>query len=438
MEDIFIKSIHINKVRHLENIDIPISETERKHLILTGKNGSGKTSVLQSLKNYLWAVEENLFMNVGSVGNYLHNQNQQIRSLENQIKSHVDYINVNGNGNQSNEYQLNAWNRELYSLRIETDFLNSIQMNKKALDVLFCANGNSMVNYFLNGTIFSTFSDAKRLAVIGRPQGINPINSNQFNSIKSRLGVNIIQYMLNIQTELIYAEKESDLEKVEKINLWFKKFEDGLKDIFEDDNLKVKFNRKGYRYDIFQGDGRVIDFYTLSDGFSAFFSILSELLLRIDNLLNNTNNGVTDIQGIVLIDEIETHLHIDLQKKILPFLTNFFPKIQFIVTTHSPFVLNSIKNAVIFDLEKKVLVEDMTGYSINSIVESYFDSDNYSTVVKEKMERYENLSVKEDLTEEEEEELFDLKEYFEDLPKMFSPELALKINQIQLANLSVK
>lgn len=41
---------------------------------------------------------------------------------------------------------------------------------------------------------------------------------------------------------------------------------------------------------------------------------------------------------LFLVDEIETHLHVDLQKKVLPFLISFFPKIQFIVTTHSPFV----------------------------------------------------------------------------------------------------
>ena len=60
MEDIFIKNIHINKVRHLENIDIPISETERKHLILTGKNGSGKTSVLLEIKNWLIGIENQM------------------------------------------------------------------------------------------------------------------------------------------------------------------------------------------------------------------------------------------------------------------------------------------------------------------------------------------------------------------------------------------
>lgn len=53
MNQHFITQIHIDKVRHLQNITIPLSETTCKHLILTGKNGSGKTSVMESLKAYL-------------------------------------------------------------------------------------------------------------------------------------------------------------------------------------------------------------------------------------------------------------------------------------------------------------------------------------------------------------------------------------------------
>lgn len=437
MEDILIKSIRINRLRHLVDVIIPISETERKHLILTGKNGSGKTSVLQSIKNYLWALENYFLIDKSSINNHLGILYNQINGLENSIKNQVGYWN-NNTGQTLNEYQLNAWNRELNALNLEKDFLYSILNGQLSVDLTLTLNIEDLRNNFYRGAIFSTYSDAKRLSVLDRPKGINPINSNTFNSIKSRIGVNMIQYMLNLQTELVYSEKEKDVEKVKNINIWFQKFETGLKSIFEDDDLRVIFIRKGYRFDIVQGNGRIVDFYSLSDGFSAFFSILSELLIRIDTLLNINNSSITDIQGIVLIDEIETHLHIDLQKKILPFLTNFFPKIQFIVTTHSPFVLNSIENAVVFDLEKKILVEDMTGYSINSIVESYFDSDNYSTVVKEKVVEYESLLNKEDLNEEEEEKLFDLKRYFKDLPKMFSPELALKINQLTLANLSLK
>ena len=49
MEKIFISNIKINKERHLENIEIKLSDQEAKHLIITGKNGSGKTSLLNSI-----------------------------------------------------------------------------------------------------------------------------------------------------------------------------------------------------------------------------------------------------------------------------------------------------------------------------------------------------------------------------------------------------
>ncbi|MBK9733994.1 MAG: AAA family ATPase [Saprospiraceae bacterium] len=49
MESFFITKIDIKKVRHLQDVEIDICETERKHLMLTGKNGSGKTSVLSSI-----------------------------------------------------------------------------------------------------------------------------------------------------------------------------------------------------------------------------------------------------------------------------------------------------------------------------------------------------------------------------------------------------
>ena len=64
------------------------------------------------------------------------------------------------------------------------------------------------------------------------------------------------------------------------------------------------------------------------------------------------------VEGIVLIDEIETHLHLELQRKILDLLTSIFPNIQFIMSTHSPFIINSVDNAVIYDLEKKILVKN--------------------------------------------------------------------------------
>lgn len=53
MEQLYITNVTIKKVRHLKNIYIPLSDEQIKHLIFTGKNGSGKTSVVETLAGYL-------------------------------------------------------------------------------------------------------------------------------------------------------------------------------------------------------------------------------------------------------------------------------------------------------------------------------------------------------------------------------------------------
>ena len=49
----YIKNIHINKLFHLNDFDIPISRQEFPHLIITGKNGSGKTVLLNAISDFL-------------------------------------------------------------------------------------------------------------------------------------------------------------------------------------------------------------------------------------------------------------------------------------------------------------------------------------------------------------------------------------------------
>ena len=58
-----------------------------------------------------------------------------------------------------------------------------------------------------------------------------------------------------------------------------------------------------------------------------------------------------DIEAIVLIDEIELHLHPEWQGKIARVLTSVFPKMQFIVTTHSPHVIQSAERDQIIALQ---------------------------------------------------------------------------------------
>ena len=56
MEQLFVSNIKINKVRHLNYIEIALAKQERKHLIITGKNGSGKTSLLDAIAIFLKSI----------------------------------------------------------------------------------------------------------------------------------------------------------------------------------------------------------------------------------------------------------------------------------------------------------------------------------------------------------------------------------------------
>jgi hypothetical protein len=139
-----------------------------------------------------------------------------------------------------------------------------------------------------------------------------------------------------------------------------------------------------------------------------------------------------DVPGIVLIDEVETHLHIEMQKKALPFLTAFFPKIQFIVTTHSPFVCSSIPNAVVYDLASHMREQDLTGYSSEAIVQGHFNQSKYSESLRDELEEYRTLWGRQDTLSGSERDRFDdLRTKLHDLPKAFSPELEAALRDIE-------
>jgi predicted ATP-binding protein involved in virulence len=90
----------------------------------------------------------------------------------------------------------------------------------------------------------------------------------------------------------------------------------------------------------------------LSDGEKCLLAMVGDLARRLAITSPNLDNPLLG-NGIVLIDEIEQHLHPGWQYEIIPALTRTFPNCQFIVTTHSPIVLSQVKPEGIFCLEKR-------------------------------------------------------------------------------------
>ena len=84
--------------------------------------------------------------------------------------------------------------------------------------------------------------------------------------------------------------------------------------------------------------------FNLSSGESSILCLFGELLRQADN--NNNNIMLNAITGIVLIDEVDKHLHIKLQKEVLPKLFKLFPNVQFILSSHSPFLSMGLADEV--------------------------------------------------------------------------------------------
>lgn len=411
MNDIFISNIAINNVRHLSSIKIPLSKIKRQHLIFTGKNGSGKTSVLEEIRQYLaFGVEQKQF--------------NEINEWKKNIKNHQKTLEYFENRNDTNSIKIHLKNITYYQNQLS---------NFKNLNIEI-SNIINIVDIFHSGNFLLTYFNAKRTDKIKVPKGIEKFQIKDTYTQQEKANQFFLQHIVNLKADRSFARDDNEMSAVKAIDNWFNNFENWLKQLFNDEELRLKFDRKNYTFDIILKNDITVNFNTLSDGYSALLNIVMELMMRMEN----KTAKVYDMQGIVLIDEIETHLHIDLQKKILPFLTNVFPNIQFIVTTHSPFVLNSIENAVICDLEKKLVVEDLSAYAIDGIVEGYFDNDKYSDAIKNKVRTYENLVNKTSKTETEWEEMVTLKQYLKTIPAQLAPELVAEFQRIEYQRLTVK
>lgn len=103
--------------------------------------------------------------------------------------------------------------------------------------------------------------------------------------------------------------------------------------------------------------------FNISSGEAALLIIFGELLRHIDNL--SVRSTLNDVTGLVLIDEVDKHLHIRLQKEILPILFGLFPNVQFILSSHSPFL--SIGLAETQALRTQIIDLDNSGRSCDPV-----------------------------------------------------------------------
>lgn len=403
----YITEIRIDRLRHLSDIVISLNPDSRQHLIITGKNGSGKTSLLLAIQKYLQAVNDGKLIEL--YDQYIPWLSEAEKKLE-QAKTQSEIYEA-----QKNYQEKLSWVEE-YKNGVEPIFTNY-----RELDALY-----------EQGKFITAFFPANRTFQIVRGDGAENVKLDKSYRINSEPGTLLHKYMVHLKTQQSYARNEGDMANVERIQKWFDRFEEALRILLDDKSISLEYNYKEYDFRIQEEGRNPFGLDELSDGYSSVVYIMADLILRMDqNWLLGDGLSKYDTEGIVLIDELETHLHIDLQKKIMPFLVTFFPNIQFIVTTHSPYILNSISNAKAYDLERCVELEDLSVYSADGLAEGYFGADEYSDELKEKIERYKYLTEKNELAEEERAERAKLRCELKNIPQGLSQEARDKFEEIE-------
>lgn len=376
----YLHRIRIKNFRNIEHLDVDLVPPEGKpfrHLILTGPNGAGKTSALE-------LIASRAFVSAVSP--------TQTSSPDRLAACQLDF-----------DEPLKDVSAKLHS-----------------------------------GGLLLTRFRAQRLLEMSPVAGPATIDwSSDVLYSQGSASKLFTQHLVNRKVEQAFFLAEGDSASAANISSWFKVLESYLRLIVDDPGLSIEFNRKSFALYLRYSDGREVTFDQLADGHSAALTIFLELFVRDEARRERFGSSQDAIPAIVILDEVEVHLHLRLQEIILPFLTHIFPSFQFIVATHSPAVIASIPDAIVYDLAKKSSVSsaDLQGVRYGTLMMQHFgiasDMDLDSTA---KLGALRALARKPMRTADEQRELGELADLLNARSKTLTLEVWKALNPSDLAS----
>lgn len=419
-----LNNLHIENFRGFKNYDIAFSN---KTIVLIGKNGTGKTSLITAIKkglSFMFAKSSNYKKSLSESNNCI------VRSFS-LWDSRFDEVERTFSFPIKNEFNATINNKKINWTSYKKKDPGSLHptLYKDALNTIL-SDYNKQIDYTLPLVAFFSDSYPHVISNVGgkaakiAKMDILPRDFGYYGwdedtncaELWQRRYIKISNYPKDLKDDiekieeqidflniLIRNKDEYDKHKVpeweNKIELFTERLEklksDKLADKFtkekqfidgkilsfthplrEDLNFinsefqidRISVNRpdkKNFSLEFSFNDGRTMHFEILPAGYRRLLSIVFDIAYR-SYVLNEDRKTA----GIVIIDEIELHLHPTLQQEILQRLRNTFPEIQFIVSTHSPLVISNLKSD---NTDNKIikLENDGTHYFSNNIENIY-------------------------------------------------------------------
>lgn len=362
-----IKNIHIENFKGIENKDIYFDEHFN---VLIGENGAGKSSILDAISIGLGTFLMNTNASFGLKGT-------KSRPL---LKDEIRKIIVSDNNIELSDVKLSG----TFCIDTVNDCI-SWKREQKVGGKQFTVRDASDLKKYGKELIDGLRTD------INFPLFANHTTGRLWGQIyeKSKTEKKIEYEKTGSRLDGYYACLDPRSIDQKFLN-WFKTYEDSI----------LKFNKDRALYNAFtlaitsmvkdwseihfhwglddilgkSEDGKWVQLRNLSDGYKGIISLTADIAYRAIKLNPHLGErAVLDTEGIVLIDEIDMHLHPKWQRHIVGDLKRTFPKIQFIVTTHSPFIVQSLKKEEVISLDVEVINEDPFTKSIEEIAEQDMD-----------------------------------------------------------------
>ncbi len=185
----------------------------------------------------------------------------------------------------------------------------------------------------------------------------------------------ILQWIANIETQGALALKDKDQKAADGYRQALDAVTAAINEICESD-YSFALQRKPLNVVLKRGE-QELEFDVLPDGLKSIISWIADVLMRMDRInWENPELPLLHQPLILFLDEIDIHLHPKWQRRVLPVVQKLFPNAQIFVSTHSPFVVGSVRDAWVYNLDKKgkeIVAEPAgAGHSYEVVLEEVF------------------------------------------------------------------
>lgn len=325
-----IKQVSIKDFQGIKETGVEEVPVDTQWIFLVGENGFGKTTVLQAIFLGLHgALDGNI--------NLLEDKDSSIQV----------------------EYKC-----------LEDSLINSVKANKNPLTHL-AAYGPGRLNV----------------------QGIKSENAEDRNNTIAYNLFNSDGYLFNINSELRDLILKRENQRFDLLKKAVCTLIPNLADIrYNKESDQIEYLERELNSENSTATYHPIPFKKLASGFKSIIALAGDMIVRLSKTQPNITNP-SELKGIVLIDEIDLHLHPKLQKQLIGQFSTVFPKIQFIVSTHSPIpLLGAPENTLIVKVNRTesegVSLEkidiDLKNLTPNLVLTSgIFDMEDFTSVQNE-------------------------------------------------------